>query len=84
MRNLFILSAVLIMNASSQAALADEFGDRFYSQTPTGLGEHTVIETESPEVAMDNLAKEVQEISPASGESNTPSDEELSSTDPEE
>lgn len=50
----------------SLSAHADGFGPRFYNQTPPGLADYTVEET--PDIAMDDLAKELNEIMPATGE----------------
>jgi len=49
-------------------ALANEFGDMFYNQTPAGMADYTAPETESSDIAMDEMAKDMQDIMPAAGE----------------
>ncbi len=46
--------------------LADDFGPRFAETTPPGLAEYTVEET--ADIAMDEAAKDLQDIMPAAGE----------------
>ena len=49
-------------------ASANEFGDMFYNQTPAGMADYTAPETESSDIAMDEMAKDMQDIMPAAGE----------------
>ncbi len=61
----------------SQDVQADEFGERFYNQTPAGMADYTVPQEEIPDIAMDEVAQELQDIMPASGDENQ-SDEDIS------
>lgn len=47
---------------------ADEFGDRFYGKTPVGLQDFTASDKTQDIAQEDELAGELQKISPASGE----------------
>ncbi len=61
---LSLLTSVIGM---SIPAYADEFGPRFYNKTPAGLADYTIEET--PDIAMDEMAEDLQDIMPAAGES---------------
>ena len=78
MRNaLFIIIGLFCVNASTAAmAFDDGFGDRFYNQAPQALGDYTAEETEIQDVAMDDIANDLQSIQPASGDEDTPSSNE--------
>ena len=52
----------------AQDVRADEFGERFYNQTPAGMAEYTAPENETSDIAMDEWAEDLQNITPASGE----------------
>ncbi len=72
MRNtLFIIVGIFVVTpASTSYAFDDGFGDRFYNQAPAALGEYEVEaeEAEMQDIAMDDLASELQNIQPAAGE----------------
>ena len=51
---------------SAQNVMADEFGERFYNQTPKGMADYTV--PQDADIAMDDAAQQMQEIMPASGD----------------
>ena len=66
-----ILKLLLVMVAigfTPFSASADEFGERFSNKAPSGLGDYTAEETEFPDIAMDEMAAELQNIMPAAGE----------------
>ncbi len=67
---IFLVLFVLMIGASAPVtAFADEFGERFYSKAPSGLGDYTAEENdEIPDIAMDDIAKSLQDIMPASGD----------------
>ncbi len=62
----FTAIAILGVMAFGITAHADDFGPRFSETTPPGLADYTVEET--PDIAMDDLAKDLQDIMPAAGE----------------
>lgn len=62
--------SIILSSATFHAAIADEFGDRFYNQTPPGLADGTGEAEEIPDIAMDDAAQDMQNIMPAAGESN--------------
>ncbi len=62
------LIAFALVNMTSGSVMADDFGDRFYNQAPAGLGDFTAETHEIPDIAMDDVAKDLQEIMPAAGE----------------
>ena len=62
-----VFSFLLVLSLSSPA-LADEFGDRFYNQTPAGLGDYTMPEEGIPMVSIDDIAQDLQDVMPAAGE----------------
>ncbi len=68
MHILIILLAVTLGIALPNIALADDFGARFYNQAPKGLGDYTAPESEIPDIAMDDMAEDLQNIMPAAGE----------------
>ncbi len=49
-------------------AYDDGFGDRFYNNAPSGLGDHNAEEEPSQDIAMDDLAESLQDIQPAAGD----------------
>ncbi|MGH1403961.1 MAG: hypothetical protein ACRBDL_06935 [Alphaproteobacteria bacterium] len=71
----FGLSVFFIgIGLSSPVSAADEYGDRFYNQTPKGLADYTVEEDSMPNIAMDDMAADLQEIMPAAGDGDVPAD----------
>ena len=74
MQIMMILSAMVIIGLMPHSASADEFGDRFYNQAPSGLGDFTAEVVEMPDIAMDDIAAELQDIMPAAGEEESVSD----------
>lgn len=60
----YILIALFFL--APHAVMAEEFGEYFYDQTPSGMAEFTV-ESE-PDIAMDEIAQDLEQIMPASGE----------------
>lgn len=70
----FVVFAIiaLVVGGISGVALADEFGERFYNKAPEALGDFTAKDSEIPDVAqsdsLDDVAKDLQNIMPASGE----------------
>ncbi len=64
------LLCLLLLGLSSAAFAEDEYGARFNNETPPGLAEATIKDV--PQIAMDEAAQDVQDIMPASGESQTP------------
>lgn len=71
-----IMLSVLSVTATASNAFDDGFGDRFYNQAPQALGEYTTEDSEVPDIAMDDFARELQEIQPASGEEDATSSSE--------
>jgi hypothetical protein len=72
------LSAVTIMFfCFSEKASADEYGERFYNNTPAGMAEYTVPPHETQDIAMDDMATDLQDIKPAAGEEAAKSDPEV-------
>lgn len=68
MGKILVLGTVILM-FSPFAVQADEFGERFYSQAPAGLGDFTASPTQTQDIAKDDTtAQELQEIMPAAGE----------------
>ncbi len=63
-----LILAVTSLTLFANTVMADEFGERFYSHTPVGLGDYTASESEISDIAMDEIAKDLQLIMPASGE----------------
>ena len=69
LRTLGLLStATVLLFCFSQNASADEYGERFYNNTPAGMAEYTVPSYETPDIAMDDVAADLQDIMPAAGE----------------
>ena len=66
--SLFVFSGFL-PNSAAAEAFNDGFGDRFYSKAPAGLGDYTAEITEIPDIAMDEMAEDLQKIMPAAGDS---------------
>ncbi len=87
MRFIFLLLLSLLANFTfASASLADDFGERFYNEPPKGLGDFTAESDEIPDIAMDEAAKDLQDIMPAAGdeaegESETASDVEVNAKD---
>ena len=52
----------------SAPAIADEFGPRFWAQAPAGLGDYTAPEVPVQNIAMEDAAKNLQDIAPAAGD----------------
>ena len=78
MRVLFILAVLFFVSFVSYAAYADEFGDRFHTQTPQGLGDFSVEDGEVSDVAMEDISENLDNIMPASGEENSTVDQDIS------
>ncbi len=68
MRNILILSIFTIIAFVPFMAFADTFGERFNADTPNGLGEYMMDDVEIQNIAMDEVAEDLQDIMPASGE----------------
>lgn len=68
MQILKLLLVTVAIGFTPFAASADEFGERFSNKAPSGLGDYTAEETEFPDIAMDEMAEELQNIMPAAGE----------------
>lgn len=66
MRKATFLATAAIIFLGNAGVFADEFGSRFNDQTPPGLADYTVEET--PDIAMDKLVENLQNIKPAAGE----------------
>ncbi len=73
----FVILSVLSVTATASYAFDDGFGDRFYNQAPQALGEYKAEDTEMPDIAMDDFARELQEIQPASGEEELATEDEV-------
>ena len=56
------------------AAYADEFGERFYGQTPQGLGDFAAEEAEISDIATEDISEDLDNIMPAAGEEETNTD----------
>ncbi len=67
-------AATLMLCTFSYSANADEYGERFYNQTPVGMADYTVPEQQM--IAMDDVATQMQDIMPAAGEERTEGSEE--------
>jgi|GEM_PF-2384487 len=63
-----LLTATVLFFALSKNASADEYGERFYNHTPSGMAEYTVPSYETPDIAMDDTAEDLQNIMPAAGD----------------
>ncbi|MFP4097340.1 MAG: hypothetical protein ACLFP8_02890 [Alphaproteobacteria bacterium] len=61
-----VFSATVLVILLATKANADEYGQRFHNETPPGMAEYTVPET--PEIAMDDKAEDLQDIMPAAGD----------------
>lgn len=71
-RNYYLLPATILASlVIMHHACADDYGERFYNQTPTGLAEYSVSSHETPDIAMDDAARELQNIMPAAGDEET-------------
>ncbi len=72
MQIFLVLFVLTVGGFTPNIAFADEFGDRFYNQAPSGLGDYTAPEDEFPDIAMDDIARSLQDIMPAAGEEESP------------
>ncbi len=72
----YLSIATILVICFSQYASADEYGARFYNNTPAGMAEFT-LPSETVDIAMDdvnssdnmdNIASNLQNIMPAAGE----------------
>ncbi len=70
-----LILAVTVYGLLPSFAFANEFGDYFYNKTPAGLGDYTTPESEIPDIAMDEIAKDLQLIMPAAGDNSDNSDD---------
>lgn len=68
MRFFFLAIFTILVSLTSGIAMADEFGERFYNQAPQALGDYTMDASEIPDIAMDDMAQDLQNIMPAAGE----------------
>lgn len=69
MRVIAISAFLMIMISPSFVfAFDDGFGERFYNNAPSSLGEHEAPIEEIPDIAMDEMAEQLQNILPAAGE----------------
>ena len=68
MHFIFALVLSVLLGFAPITATADDFGTRFNNKAPKGLGDYTAPEHEISDVAMDEAAKDLQDIMPASGE----------------
>tara|TARA_R110002072_G_scaffold64825_5_gene160926 strand:- start:559 stop:819 length:261 start_codon:yes stop_codon:yes gene_type:complete len=68
MRFFFLAVFTILIGLTSGVAMADEFGERFYNQAPQALGDYTMAASEIPDIAMDDMAQDLQNIMPAAGE----------------
>ena len=68
MHFIFALFLSVLLGFAPITANADDFGARFGNQAPKGLGDYTAQDYEISDVAMDEAAKDLQDIMPASGE----------------
>ncbi len=77
MRSIILGLAVFFIGIglSAPTFAADEYGERFYNQTPQGMADYTAEEEEIPAIAMDDVAADLQEIMPAAGEEEVPAQE---------
>lgn len=76
--NLGLLSvATVLFFGFTQSTHADEYGERFYNHTPTGMAEYTAPSYETPDIAMDDIAAELQDIMPAAGDETETEEEEI-------
>lgn len=64
----FLLAATSLSFCFSEKVFADEYGERFYNNTPAGMAEYSVPSQETPDIAMDDMASDLQDIMPAAGE----------------
>jgi len=63
----FLFSVTILFFGFSNYASADDYGERFYNQTPTGMADFTLPD-ETVDIAMDDIAEDLQDIMPAAGE----------------
>ena len=63
-----IVAMMAIGTTFPAQAFDDGFGDRFYNQSPAAFGEHTDEGHEVQDIAMDDIAIELQNIKPAAGD----------------
>lgn len=68
MHLIFALLLSVLLGFAPITATADDFGPRFDNKAPKGLGDYTAPEHEISDVAMDDVAKDLQDIMPAAGE----------------
>ncbi len=66
MKTILIL-AIASFNLLPTIVSADEFGERFNNKTPQGMASYDAAENEIPDIVMDNIAKELQDVMPAAG-----------------
>lgn len=71
---LLIFSIAVLGFVPVSAQAEDAYGERFANTTPPGLKEHTAPEL--PQIAMDEIARDLQDVMPAAGEAE---DEEMTS-----
>ncbi|MDH5722892.1 MAG: hypothetical protein OEY94_06190 [Alphaproteobacteria bacterium] len=79
----FILTLLIgfFVITSQGVIAADEFGSRFTGETPAGMAEGTYEPEETPAVAMDDPAEDLQDIMPAAGEEEEPTRDETPSAE---
>lgn len=61
-------AAIALFSLSATNSYADDYGERFYNHTPTGLAEFSESNHESLDIAIDDIARELQGTMPAAGD----------------
>lgn len=61
---------IAVFVPSVALAYDDEYGSRFYNQEHPGFGGQQTQEEEVQNIAMDDLASDLQDIQPAAGDEN--------------
>lgn len=79
MKKTLIVALLLGCFFASTYVYADEYGDRFYSETPRGMQDFTVEEEPAIAMDMDEAAKELRDIMPAAGEEDVADDHSVAS-----
>jgi len=75
MKTTAIIMCLAILAFVPTSVSADDFGERFYNNAPSSLGDFTSSGAEAfPDIAMDDAAQDLQEIMPAAGEEVVPED----------
>ena len=69
--NIMVVFVSMALCLGSITSHADEYGERFYNQTPKGMADFTANPHEIPDIAMDEIADSLQDIMPAAGDEST-------------